>query len=35
MEVRNATLQDVPGIARLVARYVQSGEILPRPVETI
>jgi amino-acid N-acetyltransferase len=35
MEVRQARIADVPGIAALVDRFAGRGEILPRPVEEI
>ena len=35
MEVRQARITDVPGIAALVDRFAGRGEILPRPAEDI
>jgi amino-acid N-acetyltransferase len=35
MQVRQARIADVPGIAALVDRFAGRGEILPRPVEEI
>lgn len=35
MEIRKARLSDVAGIAHLLAPFVETGEILPRSVETI
>jgi amino-acid N-acetyltransferase len=35
MEIRQASLDDVPGIAALVERFARNGEILPRRIEDI
>ena len=35
MEIKQASLEDVPGIAALVDRFARSGEILPRRIEDI
>ena len=35
MEIRQASLDDVPTIAALVDRFARSGEILPRRIEDI
>jgi amino-acid N-acetyltransferase len=35
MEIRQASLDDVPGIAALVDRFARGGEILPRRIEDI
>ena len=35
MQIRNARITDVPGIAALVDRFAGRGEILPRPTEDI
>ena len=33
--IRNATLDDVPAIAALVAQFVETGDLLPRSAESI
>ena len=35
MEIKQASLDDVPGIAALVERFARNGEILPRRIEDI
>ncbi len=35
MEIKQASLDDVPGIAALVDRFARNGEILPRRIEDI
>ena len=35
MEIKQASLEDVPGIAALVERFAGNGEILPRRIEDI
>jgi amino-acid N-acetyltransferase len=35
MEIKQASLEDVPGIAELVDRFARNGEILPRRIEDI
>jgi amino-acid N-acetyltransferase len=35
MEIKQASLEDVPGIAALVDRFARNGEILPRRIEDI
>ncbi len=35
VEIRAATLDDLPTISNLVARFVETGDLLPRPDESI